>query len=151
MIEKDAREESLSPEKRLALRHEKAKPIFTSFKEWLDNCLTKTPIQSKIGEAIRYTLTNWELLNNYLIDGCIEIDNNLLENAIRPFAIGRKNWMFIGSPSGAKAGAIYYSLIETCKANNIEPYNYFCVMLHRIRECVTEDDYRKLLPQFVQL
>jgi hypothetical protein len=91
------------------------------------------------------------LLNNYLKDGRIEIDNNLLENAIRPFAIGRKNWLFMGSPSGAKAGAIYYTLIETCKANNIEPYQYFCTMLHRIRECVVEDDYRKLLPQFIHI
>jgi len=75
----------------------------------------------------------------------------LIENAIRPFALGRKNWLFMGSPSGAKAGAILYSLIETCKANDIEPYKYFCAMLHRIRACVAEDDYRNLLPQFIQL
>jgi transposase len=106
-------------------------------------------VQSKIGEAIRYTLSNWELLSNYLKDGRIEIDNNLLENAIRPFAIGRKNWLFHGSPAGAKAGAIFYSLIETCKVNNVEPYKYLCAMLNRIRECVTDDDYHKLLPQFI--
>lgn len=68
-----------------------------------------------------------------------------------PFALGRKNWLFMGSPAGAKAGAIFYSLIETCKANNIEPYQYLCAMLNRIRECVTEDDYRKLLPQFIEI
>ncbi|MFM9835783.1 MAG: IS66 family transposase [Methylophilaceae bacterium] len=150
-IEKEAHEANLSPDKRLALREEKAKPILTSFKTWLDNYLTKTPIQSKIGEAIRYTLSNWELLNNYLKDGRIEIDNNLIENAIRPFALGRKNWLFMGSPSGARAGATFYSLIETCKANNIEPYKYFCAMLNRIRECGSEDDYLKLLPQFIQV
>jgi transposase len=150
-IEKDARENNLSPHERFKLREEKAKPTLKSFKEWLDNHLTKTPVQSKIGNAIQYTLSNWEFLNNYLHDGRIEIDNNLLENAIRPFALGRKNWMFNGSPSGAKAGATFYSLIETCKANNIEPYKYFCAMLHRIRECQTEDDYRKLLPQFIQI
>jgi hypothetical protein len=55
------------------------------------------------------------------------------------------------SPSGAKAGAVFYSLIETCKSNSIEPYQYLCAMLHRIRECVTEDDYRKLLPQFIEI
>jgi transposase len=108
-------------------------------------------VQSKIGEAIRYVLSNWDFLINYLKDGRVEIDNNLLENAIRPFALGRKNWLFNGNPSGAKAGAIFYSLIETCKANNIEPYNYFCSMLHRIRLCQTENDYRKLLPQFFQI
>lgn len=150
-IEKEAREANLSTQDRFVLRDKKAKPILSSFKAWLDNHLTKTPVQSKIGGAIQYSLTNWELLNNYLKDGRIEIDNNLLENAIRPFAVGRKNWLFMGSPSGAKAGAIFYSLIETCKANNIEPYKYFCVMLNRIRECVNEEDYRKLLPQFIQL
>jgi hypothetical protein len=74
-----------------------------------------------------------------------------LKNAIRPFALGRKNWMFNASPSGAKAGAIFYSLIETCKANNVEPFKYLCVMLNRIRECPTEDDCRKLLPQVIQI
>lgn len=108
-------------------------------------------MQSKIGSAIQYNLANWDLLTNYLKDGRIEIDNNLIENAIRPFALGRKNWLFMGSPTGAKAGAIFYSLIETCKANNIEPYQYFCKMLHRIRECLTEDDYRQLLPQSITL
>jgi hypothetical protein len=146
-IEKEAREENVLPSARLLLRDEKAKPILAAFKIWLDNHLTKTPVQSKIGDAIRYTLSNWEFLNNYLKDGRIEIDNNLLENAIRPFAVGRKNWLFMGSPSGAKAGAIFYSLIETCKSNDIEPYQYFCTMLHRIRECVNENDYRELLPQ----
>ncbi len=150
-IEKEAREANVSPSARFALRDEKSKTILATFKTWLDNNLTKTPVQSKIGEAIRYSLSNWVLLNNYLKDGRIEIDNNLLENAIRPFAIGRKNWLFMGSPLGAKAGAIYYTLIETCKANNIEPYKYFCTMLHLIRECVVEDDYLKLLPQFIQI
>jgi transposase len=89
------------------------------------------------------------ILNQYLHDGRIEIDNNLIENAIRPFALGRKNWLFKGSPAGAKAGALFYSLIETCKANNIEPYKYFCAMLPRIRLCKADEDYRALLPQFI--
>lgn len=149
-IEKDARENNLSSQDRFNLRQEKSAPILISFKSWLDVHLTKTPIQSKIGEAIRYTLSNWEALNNFLKDGRVEIDNNLIENAIRPFALGRKNWLFMGSPSGAKAGAIFYSLIETCKANNVEPYKYFCKMLHQIRLCETESDYQKLLPQFIE-
>jgi hypothetical protein len=148
-IENEARENNLLSQERFKLREEKSRPILTSFKLWLDNYLTKTPANSKIHAAINYALSNWEYLNNYLQDGRIEIDNNLLENAIRPFALGRKNWLFNGSPAGAKAGAIFYSLIETCKANNVEPYKYFCTMLNRIRECQTEDDYRKLLPQFI--
>ena len=149
-IEKEAREKNLSSEARFLLRAEKASPVLEAFKQWLDHHLLKTPEQSKIGKAIRYCLNNWSELTNYLIDGRIEIDNNLLENAIRPFALGRRNWMFCGSPSGAKAGAIFYSLIETCKANNIEPYKYFCTMLHRIRLCQSDDDFQKLLPQFIE-
>lgn len=100
-------------------------------------------------KSIHYALNNWELLNNYLKDDRIEIDNNLLENAIRPFAVGRKNWLFMGSPAGAKAGAVFYSLIESCRANKIEPYKYFCMMLNRIRLYNTAEDYRKLLPHFI--
>lgn len=146
-IETMARENNLSAEKRSSFRREKSQPILIAFKIWLDINLTKVPEQSKIGGAIRYALSNWELLTNYLKDGRIEIDNNLLENAIRPFALGRKNWLFAGSPSGAKSGAILYSLIETCKANSVEPYKYFCAMLHRIRFCKSEEDYLALLPQ----
>jgi transposase len=95
-IETKARENNLSSEKRYNLRQEKSLPILVSFKSWLDTHLTKVPEQSKIGGAVRYTLSNWELLTNYLKDGRVEIDNNLLENTIRPFALGRKNWIFAG-------------------------------------------------------
>lgn len=81
----------------------------------------------------------------------MEIDNNLIENLIRPLALGRKNFLFMGSPAGAKAGATYYSLIATCTANNVDPYRYFCTMLHQIRHCKNENDYRNLLPQFITL
>jgi hypothetical protein len=101
--------------------------------------------------AIQYALRHWSELTNFLKDGRIEIDNNSCENAIRSFALGRKNWMFCGNPRGAKAGAILYSLIETCKANNIEPYQYFCKMLHQIRFCKIDEDYQKLLPQFINI
>lgn len=150
-IEKQARENHFSAQARYELRQSKAPPILAEFKEWLENRLLKTPEQGKLGKALRYCLTHWTNLTHYLKDGRIEIDNNLIENAIRPFALGRKNWLFAGSPSGAKAGAILYSLIETCKANNIEPYRYFCAMLHRIRHCKTDEDYRQLLPQFIQI
>jgi len=149
-VEKIARENNLSAEARYKIRQEQSRPVLDAFKIWLDHHLTKTSEQGKIGKAIRYCLNHWTELNNYIKEGRIEIDNNLIENAIRPFALGRKNWLFMGSPAGAKAGAIFYSLIETCKANKIEPYQYLCAMMNRIRECVTEEDYRKLLPQFIQ-
>jgi len=149
-IEKQAKEKNLSAKERYLLRKAEAPPIFDAFKQWLEHHLTKVPAQHKIGNAIQYTLRHWSELTNYLKDGRIEIDNNQIENAIRPFALGRKNWLFNGSPSGAKASAILYSLIETCKANNIEPYKYFCAMLHKIRHCQTDEDYRQLLPQYIK-
>ena len=150
-IEKQARVNNFTAEQRYELRAKKAPPILSEFKHWLEEYLTKVPPQQKLGKAIQYTLNNWKELNHYLKDGQIEIDNNLVENAIRPFAIGRKNWLFCGSPRGAKAGAILYSLLETCKANGVEPYRYFVAMLNRIRFCTTDEDYQQLLPQFIQL
>jgi len=136
---------------KITLRQDKAPLVLANFKIWLERYLTKTSEQSKIGKAIRYVLNHWAALTAYLQDGRIEIDNNAVENRIRPFAVGRKNWLFAGSPSGAKAGATLYSLLETCRANQVEPYAYFCAMLHRIRLCHTEKDYQCLLPQFIQL
>jgi transposase len=150
-VEKTARENELAPEARFKLRQEKSIPILEAFKQWLDHHVVKTAEQSPLGKAMRYALTHWPKLLNYLKDGRIEIDNNLIENAIRPFALGRKNWLFNGSPAGAKAGATFFSLIETCKANHLDPYRYLCTMLNRIRDCVTQEDYKKLLPQFITL
>ena len=152
-LEKKAREKNhFSAEQRYELREQYAPTlILAEFKQWLEDHVTKVPPQQKLGQAIQYSLRQWQALNGYLKDGRLEIDNNLIENAIRPFAIGRKNWLFSGSPRGAKAGAMLYSLIETCKANHIEPYQYFVSMLHRIRSCSDDNDYRQLLPQFIQL
>jgi transposase len=149
--ESDARKNNLSYEERHQLRQKNAVPILEALKAWLNTNLTKVPKQHKLGQAIHYAQRHWQHLTNYLLDGRIEIDNNRVENAIRPIAIGRKNYLFAGSPSGAEAAAIFYSLIETCKANNIEPYKYFSTMLHQIRLCKTDEDYQKLLPQFIHL
>lgn len=150
-IEKVAREQKLSASQRYELRNQHSKAILDAFKEWLEHHQTKVPVQHKIGKAIQYCLRHWTELTAYLKDGRLEIDNNQIENVIRPFALGRKNWIFNGSPAGAKASAILYSLIETCKANDIEPYQYFCTMLNKIRHCRSEEDYQKLLPQSIQL
>lgn len=149
-IETHARDNNLTHDERYKLRNEKAPPILDEFKTWLLEHVTKVPKQHQLGKAIYYVLNNWETLINYLKDGRLEIDNNKIENLIRPLALGRKNYLFMGSPEGAKAGAIFYSLISTCTANKVEPYNYFCTMLHQIRLCKTEDNYRKLLPQFIE-
>ncbi|MBX3709180.1 MAG: IS66 family transposase [Gammaproteobacteria bacterium] len=150
-IEKIARNKELSPEKRYELRCIKAPPILDEFKKWLEEHIHTVPEQHKMRQAMQYVLRHWENLTNYLKDGRIEIDNNAVENAIRPFALGRKNWLFAGSPSGAHAAATFYSLIETCKANYINPYHYLCTLFQRLPLCQIDDDYLTLLPQSIFL
>jgi hypothetical protein len=76
-------------------------------------------------------------------------DSSLLENAIRPFVVGRKNWLFAGHPNGAEAGATFYSLVETAKANGLEPYNYLRYIFEKLPLAQTDQDYKNLMPQFV--
>ena len=146
-IEKYARINKLSPEKRKTLRDKKSKPMLDKIKKWLEKNYVKTAPKSMLGKAMAYTLNNWQSLTKYLDNGILEIDNNLAENAIRPFALGRKNWLFSNNERGAKASAIIYSLIETCRKNDIESYAYMKNILIKLPYCKTTDDYEKLLPQ----
>jgi len=143
-IEHDARD--LKPDARTELRLKNAKPLLDDFKAWLEKSVRSATLKGKLGKAIQYLLDHWQELNHYLLDGRLEIDNNLVENDIRPFAIGRKNWTFHGSPKGANAGAIFYSLLMTCKANQIEPFMYLNYLFNKIPHCMVKEDYRSLLP-----
>ena len=129
------------------LRQEKSKPLLDEFKAWLDAKKPLTPPKGLLGQAISYTLANWEKLIIYLQDGRLRPDNNLVENAIRPFVVGRKNWLFAGSPDGAKASATFFSLIETAKANGLEPYAYLRYIFAKLPLAQTEQDLKELLPQ----
>ena len=93
-----------------------------------------------------HTLKQWNRLLVYLEHGDTTPDNNLAENAIRPFVIGRKNWLFSGTPEGAQASACLYSLIETAKANNLEPYKYFRYLLEKLPFISSETELASLLP-----
>jgi len=145
-VEEEARAGALSYEERKHLRLEKAVPVLTKLKAWLETSLRGSPPKAKLGQAINYMLERWQELNNYLKEGYLEIDNNLIENNIRPLALGKNNWLFAGSPRGARASAIFYSLIATCKANQLDPFAYFNYLLNHIRACCDEQDYRALLP-----
>ena len=101
-----------------------------------------------MGEAINYTLNLWNKLIVYLEDGRLPIDNNLVENAIRPFVIGRKNWLFSYSENGANSSAALYSLIETAKANAKDPYKYLKELFEKLPSAKTNEDYKKLLPYY---
>lgn len=144
-LEKSARKQQLDIEAIFEMRQEKAKPILKKFKSWLLEKSVKILPQSLLGKAIAYTLNQWNRLCNYTESGFTTPDNNLAENAIRPFVVGRKNWLFSGTPKGAEASATMYSLIETAKANNLEPYAYLKYVFAKLIHAKKEEDYKALL------
>jgi len=145
-IEKKATTKSLSPDAIHQLRQEEAKPLLDHFHDWLLKKAPLTPPKGLLGKAITYALNQWNRLVGYLADGRLAPDNNATENAIRPFVIGRKNWLFGGTPEGAAASALFYSLIETAKANMLEPYAYLRFMFEKLPTATTLEDYDALLP-----
>jgi transposase len=145
-IEKYARQNELTVDQIRELRQEKSKPILDRFKTWLDTYHPQVPPKSLLGKAIQYALNQWERLVVYIEAGFLKPDNNVAENAIRPFVLGRKNWLFAGGPNGAEASATFFSLIETAKANGLEPYAYLRYLFEKIPSARTEADYLDLLP-----
>jgi hypothetical protein len=147
--ERKAREKELDHGARKVMRLEKSLPVMERLKKWL---LENAPVkgskvlpQSKIGKAISYTLGMWYRLERYLEDGKYEIDNNWVENSIRPVALGRKNYLFAGSHDAAQRAAMIYSLIATCKKNNVEPSEWLTDILTRIQDHPI-NKIEKLLP-----
>ena len=123
-VEKYCRENKLSHSERLLLRKEKSAPVLESMHQWLKETIVNVTPTSTIGKAIAYSLPRWEKLMLYTTDGKLEIDNNLVENSIRPIAIGRKNYLFAGSHEAAQNAAMFYSLLGTCKLKGIEPFEW---------------------------
>jgi transposase len=131
-IERRCREEYLTFEQIRELRQQEAVPILEELEQWLKEQLTQVMPQSAIGKAIAYTLRLWPRLVRYTTAGHLQIDNNLIENAIRPVALGRKNYLFAGSHEAAERAALIYSLLATCKINNIEPWQWLKDTLNKI-------------------
>lgn len=127
-------------------RQEKALPILEKLKIWLDQAQPEVAPKTALGKALFYLQHQWPRLIRYLDDGRYPIDNNPVENAIRPFAVGRKNWLFSTSVQGAKASANLYSLIETAKANGVEPYAYLKCVFAALPNITNYDDVDRLLP-----
>jgi len=144
-VERDAREQGLDADAIKLLRQEKSVPILIEMEKWLNDHLNKVLPKSAIGQAIAYTLTLWPRLVQYVDDGRFYIDNNLIENSIRPVALGRKNYMFAGSHDAAQQAATVYSLLATCKINNIEPFEWLSNTLSAISE-YPANQLHKLLP-----
>ncbi|MDZ7403326.1 MAG: IS66 family transposase, partial [candidate division KSB1 bacterium] len=133
-LERQARDLGLSHDERYRLRQESAQPILITIKAWLDQQVRQVLPKSALGKAMGYTLGQWSKLEKYLSDGRLEIDNNLIENAIRPVALGRKNYLFAGSHEGAKRAALIYSLVATAKLHDVEPFAYLKDVLTRIAD-----------------
>ncbi len=138
--------EATTIEQRYEIRQKKAVPILEKIRAWLDKSLTRIPEKSKTGTAVNYLNNQWRTLIVYVDDGRLRIDNNLTENAIRPFVIGRNNWMFSDTVRGAKSSAAFYSLIETAKANKLEPYRYLRYIFNELPKVESVEQYEALLP-----
>lgn len=136
----------LSIEEKYHYRQAHSVPKLDELKTWLDKSVTKVPKNSATYKAIYYALNQWEKLIAYCEDGRLNISNVLAENAIRPFVIGRKAWLFSDTTRGARASGTLYSLIETAKANGLEPYQYFKEVLSRLPHAERVEDIEALLP-----
>jgi transposase len=143
-IEKQARK--LKPEARHEHRQRHARAILEALRRWLDETLPQVPPTGATGKALNYLHNEWDKLVRYLDDGRLEIDNNAAENAIRPFVLGRKNWLFSDSVRGVKASGNLYSLIETAKANGLEPYAYLRHLFTELPKAESVEAIEALLP-----
>lgn len=149
-IERQAREAGLSPAQRKEYRLDKSLPVMNELGKKIAQMFKTTIPKSPMGIALTYAVNRWDNLLSYLYDGSLEIDNNWVENAIRPSALGRKNYLFAGSHEGAKRAAMFYSFFGTCKKNNVNPYEW----LKRVLEIIPEYPANKigdLLPQNLKL
>ncbi len=150
-IERELRVQQLEPEEFAGKRRQQVLPILNDFKEWLEKKAVQVPPSTLLGKAVSYALGEWEKLTRYLDSPHLTPDTNSVENAIRPFVLGRKNWLFSGSPRGAHASATLYSLIETAKANGLEPYRYLRFLFTKLPLIQTHDEYQSLTPHLLDL
>ena len=128
MIERDLQD--LTPEERYEERLKREKPLLDQFKAWADT--RQVSSKSKLGKAFTYLGNQWGNLTSYLLDGRLEISNNRAERSIKPFVMGRKNFLFANTPRGAKASAVLYSILETAKANSLDPYRYLLFLFEEL-------------------
>ena len=145
LIERHARDEGFSAEQRHQLRQEKSRPILHGLQPLLEVAKAKALPQSPLGKAASYAWGEWPALNRYLLDGRLEIDNNLTENAIRPSAVGKKNWLFIGHPDAGWRSAVIYSIVVSCQRRGIEPWDYLRDVLTRL-PALKQSELPSLLP-----
>jgi hypothetical protein len=137
--------------KKFEIRKEKCPKILKKIEDLLRKHENKNPQGSKIATAITYALNQWEYLNVYLQRGDLNIDNNLIENRIRPVAIGRKNWLFCDTESGADATTFFYSLVVNAELNGLIPQNYIHYVISKVPYLKTKEDFMAILPNILDL
>lgn len=150
LVERKARDQKLSQEQRHELRLDESLPILNELGKWMVAQARTTLPKSPFGKALIYSVSRWDNLMAYLKDGYLEIDNNLVENAIRPNALGRKNHLFAGSHAGAQRAAMFYSFFGTCKLNDVDPFKWIKTTLEIIPD-YSANKLVDLLPQNLEL
>jgi transposase len=146
-VEAQAREQDLGPADRHALRQAAAVPLMADLRTWLDPHVGRARPKSPLGVAVTYLDNQWPALQVYLSDGRVPIDNNLVENQMRPVGVGRKNWLFCGSDDGAERAAVIYTVLATCKLAGAEPWAYLRGVLPELARRAQGADVEDLLPQ----
>ena len=131
-VEKELREKNAGPQFRAAIRSWQSRPILARLRRALELVRGRTLPQGLLGQAIDYALKRWEALTRFVDDGVLEIDNNLIENAIRPSALGKKNWLFIGHPEAGERSAVVYTLLGSCRRHGINPFDYLKDLFTRL-------------------
>ena len=122
------------PAQRAAIRQEYAQPLLEQLKAFLDTSLRQVSGKSALAQAIRYALSRWKALTRYVTNGRLEMSNNAAERAMKPPVLGRKNYLFCGSDAGGQRAACIYTIIETCRMNDIDPQAYLADILARIAD-----------------
>jgi transposase len=145
-IEKEMRAKDISEGYFLEQRKQAVQPVLEQFKSWLLKRAAEVTPTNLLGKAVHYTLNQWDKVAAYLESYHLTPDNNAAENAIRPFVVGRKNWLLCGSPEGARSSCGIYSLIETAKQNGIVPAHYLTALFEKAPYASSPEDWEKLLP-----
>lgn len=145
-VERDAKEQGLSFAQRKLLREQRSVPVLESLGSWMKVQYMEVAPKSAIGKALAYSIERWDKLSLYTKDGMLNIDNNPVENSIRPVAVGRKNYLFAGSHEAAQRSAMLYSLLGTCKMHGVEPYTWLRDVLQNIADHPI-NKISELLPQ----
>ena len=135
-----------TPEERHRVREEQSRPVLDAYRAWLHQQRARTMPKSLLGQAIAYSLNQWEKLTAFLKDGRLELDNNRSERSIKPFVIGRKNWLFANTPRGAAASATIYSVIETAKENGLHPFRYLQYLFEQLPQLSNLHEQKALEP-----